>query len=445
MRLFLLVLLSFVSADLIGQHPVGQRSAGRQAVARRPVPKRYVNVSHLNHLYQPFTLANGTEVGTVFIYSEAPTYTLVADSDEGFTCVDDVARAGLFLLHEPDLPTDTDKQNKLMKLTEMVLQMQATEPDSVAGYFYNFLFKRSLEPINKRFRTSVASPNFWSWRAFWFLTEVYSYFHKTSPTLADCIEQANRRLQAVMLRDFGSKPRTFVTVRGVQVPTWLPFGSGSDQAAIMLLGLLNRYQQKPDSAVVHLIEQLGDGIVAMRQGGPGQFPYGAILSYENNWHAYASDQSYALQRAGKILNKPEWQAVARQEINNFYPYLLKQGFLESFELKQVGNERRLFKRGQFPQIAYGIRPMIWAALEAYEQTKEMKYADLAGRLSSWFLGRNAAKTSLYDPATGRGYDGIISAGKLNRNSGAESTIEALWAFQKLEQYPAAMKALENYK
>ncbi|WP_338872286.1 hypothetical protein WBJ53_27565 [Spirosoma sp. SC4-14] len=428
MRLLIFILLSLV---------------GETLWAQPPIQKRYVNLAHFNHLYQNVTLENGVEVGTIYIYCEAPDYRVISDFDEGFTCVDDVSRAAMFLLHEPDLSADQDKQLKLQKMTEFVLQLQATSPDSVAGYYYNFLWPQRT--INKTFRTSIASANFWSWRAFWFLTEAHPYFLKHNSLLAERIGKANEKLLAVMLRDFGAKPATYTTIRGVQVPTWLPFGSGSDQAAIMLLGLLNSYLQKPDSNVLKLIEQLGNGIVAMRFGGPGQFPYGAILSFENYWHAYAADQSYALQRAGKLLNKPEWQAVARQEINLFYPYLIRQGYMESFELKQVGNERRLFKRGQFPQIAYGIRPMISAALEAYEQTRDLKYADMAGRLASWFLGKNAAKTPIYDPATGRGYDGILSPKKVNPNSGAESTIESLWAFQQLERYPAALKALEKYK
>ena len=36
---------------------------------------------------------------------------------------------------------------------------------------------------------------------------------------------------------------------------------------------------------------------------------------------------------------------------------------------------------------------------------------------------------MYDPATGRCYDGINSPVDINRNSGAESTIEALLALQ----------------
>ena len=132
-----------------------------------PVASRYVNLDHLDRLYQTVKLAsNNVDVGTVAIYSEAPDYHLVTDVDEGFTCVDDVSRAALFLLREPDLSTSTDKQTKLRTMTEFVLQLQAPN-----GYFYNFLWPDRT--INKTFKTSVAEPNFWSWRALWLLTEAY--------------------------------------------------------------------------------------------------------------------------------------------------------------------------------------------------------------------------------------------------------------------------------
>ncbi len=38
---------------------------------------------------------------------------------------------------------------------------------------------------------------------------------------------------------------------------------------------------------------------------------------------------------------------------------------------------------------------------------------------------------MYDPATGRTYDGIIAPGQVNPNSGAESTIEGLFALTAL--------------
>ncbi|WP_420150306.1 hypothetical protein [Spirosoma sp.] len=411
-----------------------------QPVAQTPTPTaRYVNLSHLDRLYQTVKLAsNGTEVGTIAIYSEAPDYHLVTDADEGFTCIDDVARAALFLLHEPDLSTSKEKQAMLRTTAEFVLQLQADN-----GYFYNFLWPDRT--INKTFQTSVAEPNFWSWRALWLLSEAYPYYQKADATLAGRIQTSLQKLTTNMLRDFGNKPKEYNFIKGVQVPKWLPFGSGTDQAAIMLLSLNNIYQQTPNADVLKLIELLGEGILAMQYGDAGKYPYGAILSFENNWHAYASDQSYALLRVGKALNKSAWVSAARREIDNFYPYLIQQGFLESFEVEQSGSEIKPVKTSRYSQIAYGIRPMIWAALEAYDQTKDVKYADLAGQLASWFLGKNAANTAMYDVATGRGYDGIGANAQVNRNSGAESTIEALWAFQRIEQHPDAVKALEKYK
>ena len=415
-------------------------STGKESLAQ-VTGKRYVNLAHLDHLYRTVKLANGTEAGTIAIYSEAPDFHLVTDADEGFTCVDDVSRAALLLLNEPDLATNTDKQTKLRALTEFVLQLQAEDGDRGAGYFSNFLWPDGS--INKTFKTSVAEPNFWSWRAMWHLTHVYTYYQKTDRILAGRIQTATQKLIVVMLRDFLGKPKAFKRVRGVRVPDWLPFGSGSDQAAIMLLSLLAIHQQTPNADLLKLIDLLGEGIIAMQYGGPGQYPYGAILSYENTWHAYASDQAYALLRVGKALNKPAWQAAARREIDNFYPYLLKQGLLESFVVEQTGNGIKAVSTNRFSQIAYSVRPMIWAALEAYDQTKNTKYADMAAQFTGWFLGKNPAGVVMYDRTTGRGYDGIGTSAVVNRNSGAESTIESLWAFQRLEQYPEVLNKLKD--
>ena len=416
-------------------------SCHNEQPAAQPVvtTTRYVNLAHLNRLYQTVKLAtNGTEVGTVAIYSEAPDYHVVADIDEGFTCVDDVARAALLLLREPDLTTSTDKQAKLRAMTEFVLQMQSDN-----GYLYNFLWPDRT--INRTFRTSVAQANFWSWRALWLLTEALPYYQKADPALAGRIQTATQKLTVNILRDFGTSRQEYNFVEGVQVPKWLPFGSGTDQAAIILICLNNIYQQTPSTDVLKLMERLGEGIVSMQYGDAGIYPYGAILSFENTWHAYASDQAYALLHVGKALKKKNWITVARREIDNFYPYLIKQGYRESFTIKQGVNEISSLKTSQFSQIAYGVRPMIWAALEAYDQTKETKYADLAGQLGSWFLGKNVAGMLMYDPTSGRGYDGIGANGQVNRNAGAESTLESLWAFQRLEQYPEALQALEKYK
>jgi hypothetical protein len=407
-----------------------------RSVQPNPDSVRLVNTTHLDHLYQTVKL-NGAAVGLINIYSEYPDYKWVADDDEGAACVDDIARTVLFLVHEPDLTTNISKQDKLHKLTEFVLQLQSDN-----GYFYNFIFGNLS--INKAGSTSINQPNWWSWRALWCLAEAYPYYKTSEPTFAVRLQMASQRLVDNMIRDFGSKPQTYQFVKGLKIPTWLPYGSGTDQAAIMMLGLLNYYQQIPDGKVLKLISALGDGIVQMQFGTASQVPYGAIMSFENRWHAYGSDQSYALLRAGKALNRPDWTAVARREVDTFYPYLLKENFLESFDSSQQGTSLSFGKKSRFSQIAYGVRPMVWAALELYDQTKDANYVNLAGQLAGWFWGNNPARAIMYDKATGLGFDGISSETQINKNSGAESTIESLLTFQRLENYPDAVIQANKY-
>ena len=92
-----------------------------------------VNTSHLDYLYTPLQFSSGTNASGIFIYSEAPDYHTVADADEGFTCVDDVARAIQVYVRSDKFSTDTSVRNKAFNLVRFVLEMQSSN-----GYFYNF-------------------------------------------------------------------------------------------------------------------------------------------------------------------------------------------------------------------------------------------------------------------------------------------------------------------
>jgi hypothetical protein len=130
-----------------------------------------VNMKHLEHLYVPVTFSNGKKAAGIYIYAEAPDYHLVTDSDEGFTCVDDVARAALVYLRNKNFSGDTAKQNKVLKLIDFILEMQSEN-----GYFYNFLFLDSS--INTDGKTSINTPGWWSWRALQTLTEAAPIIRK---------------------------------------------------------------------------------------------------------------------------------------------------------------------------------------------------------------------------------------------------------------------------
>ena len=100
---------------------------------------------------------------------------------------------------------------------------------------------------------------------------------------------------------------------------------------------------------------------------------------------------------------------------------------------------------QFAQIAYGIRPMISATLEAYDITGDKKFAGLAQEITSWFFGKNLLREKMYDKETGRCYDGLVSANKINKNAGAESTIEALLALQLMEKHNLLDTAFTRFR
>ncbi len=397
-----------------------------------------VNTNHLDHLYIPVTFSNGKKAAGIYIYAEAPDYHLVTDSDEGFTCVDDVARAALVYLRNKDFIADTANQNKLFKLLDFILEMQSEN-----GYFYNFLFLDSS--INKDGKTSINTPGWWSWRALQTLTEASPIIKKLNPQFAQRIDSSINKLLNEIKRDTIISSLKTKVVKGITVPQWLPAESATDQASILILAIVNHSSQHDEPELKKIIRNLADGIVMMQQGDETKFPYSCFLSWENIWHAYGADQAYALLKAGKFLNDSGYIKKALAEVDNFYPWLLKNGMKSSFSISKKGNEFIAVDEKRFDQIAYGIRPMVFAAAEAYELTGHQKYASIAGNLAAWFFGVNDGKEVMYNVNTGRCFDGIIADNKINKNSGAESTIECLLALQKIEGYPAILSALNEYK
>ena len=403
-----------------------------------PTDTSLVNLIHLNYLYTPITFANASNAAAIYIYAEAPDYRLVGDADEGFTCVDDVARAAQVYLRHAKFSTDTTLQNKTFNLLRFIVAMQSDN-----GYFYNFLFPDMS--INRTGSTSINRAEWWSWRALYTLAEAAPVIRVINAGVADKIDAALTKLIATIKTDQVPIPQNTKMVTGITVPQWLPAGSGTDQAAIIILGLAQYAATHNDAVLKAYIKKLADGLAMMQQGDATHFPYGAILSWENTWHAYAADQPYALMLAGAFLNDASYTAKAMIMVDNFIPFLLTNGMKSSFVVQNNGSGVTLASEKSFEQIAYGIRPLVAAAAEAYRITNQAKYADMAGHLAAWFLGANDAGKQMYSPVTGRGFDGIQSAASINVNSGAESTIEALLTMEIVEQYPAIKTALNKYK
>ena len=403
-----------------------------------PTDTGYVNTTHLDNLYTPVTFTNGVQAAGVYIYSEYPDYHLVDANGEGFACVDDVSRAALVYLRSNKFPSDTAAQSKLYNLIEFIVEMQSPN-----GYFYNFLFSNSL--INKAGITSINNPNWWSWRALQTLTEAMPVLQTKNPQLFAKVVPAVKKVIDQIKTDLVNLPQTTTVVNGITIPQWLPAGSGTDQAATLIIGLINYASTTTDTVISTFIKKLAGGVVLMQQGDATHFPYASFLSWENTWHAYGNVQAYALMLVAEFLNDPLYMTYALKEVDNFYPWLLQNGFKASFSIGNNAGVYQVLTENKYDQIAYGISPMVFAAAEAYKRTGENKYADMAGQLAAWLLGANDAFVNIYTPSTGVCFDGISSPGNVNLNSGAESTIEALLVLEIAEQVPAIMTALNNYK
>jgi len=389
----------------------------------RPASMQYsVSLLHFNHLYAEIEI-DGKRMGVVHIYSRFPSYGYDVEPNEGFTCVDDVSRAIVMLVHEWRHAPDPQLLLKIRHLVDFVLHLQNKN-----GYFNNFVW--SDLRTNFTYKTSVAELNWWSLRALWGLEEAYPLLERDA-AVAERIDKATFLLVKNLERDLLTNARVTTIESGVTLPTWLPAGSGGDQAAEAILGLLPHYRRTQRPAVRQLVESLADGILLMQKGNADAYPYGMFLSWRNAWHAWGNIQAFAMLIAGEQLGRHDYISSGLREVDNFYPYLYKNGFAEFIQIRGDGELFSEVARHRYAQIAYGLRPMIFASMKAYGMTKDEKYRTLGAELGAWLFGQNDAATPMYSPETGIAFDGITAQREVNRNSGAESTIEALLSIQAL--------------
>ena len=235
------------------------------------------------------------------------------------------------------------------------------------------------------------------------------------------------------------KEYNYENIAGLKTPSWLPRQYASDQASVLLLGLSEYYEQTKDEVIYNYLRKLCDAIVAMQVNDESSEFNGSFLSWENTWHAWGNLQSYALLKCYPLTNDESYLNAAKNELDNFYKYLLNNNFLNSFSVEMKDGQIVTIQNEKFSQIAYNIRPMVFALLEAYKIIGEEKYAEQAANTALWFVGNNPANAIVYDKDSGRIYDGINSVDDVNKNSGAESTIEGLLSLMKIKSTPAALK------
>ena len=386
------------------------------------------NLAHLDALSEEITLG-GQPALFVHIYCEAPDYRPTGAAGEGIAAVDDVARAALVYLDHWSATGRQDSLRRARAALNFLLAMQMP-----SGGFYNFILDRA-GAINREGPTSRLPLDWWDCRALWAIARGYAVFRWIEPGVARRLANAYLRTERLLDRHIG-EIGTWTTIRGVRSPAWLPSGSAA-LSAVAALALAEFQAASPNPATARTLAALADGLAAFQLGGPGQFPWGLhphSLDGVHAWHAWGAHEAQALARAGQVLGERAWIAAAQREVDGFFAW-------------QLATER-LHELGPLPivagQQAYGVNCMVQAAINLYHATGDPHYARLAGLHASWLLGNNVAGAPIYDPSTGRGYDGIDGgdgAYRVSRHAGAESTIEALMALQAVLPVPEAARCL----
>ena len=202
--------------------------------------KSLVNTTHLDQLYQEIKVNNVT-LGVIHIYAEAPDYKWIEASGEGIACIDDAARAAVFYMNYYKQTHNKKYLSQIRNLINFQLYMHATN-----GFFYNFIWKDYT--IDTTYRTSIAQPNWWSWRALWALTEAQKFYLRTNPHFSREIKkQIVTTIDAI--DKWLAKGNKTVVYHGYELPAWLPFESASDQAAVIVKSLSSYYENNKSEKV----------------------------------------------------------------------------------------------------------------------------------------------------------------------------------------------------
>ena len=229
-------------------------------------------------------------------------------------------------------------------------------------------------------------------------------------------------------RDTLTRYGEYHDLHGVQVPAWL-ITQGADATSEALLGLAPYVRATGSRAATRVCRRLARGIAEFHAGSTTQWPFRALLPWAgslDDWHAWGSEMAQGLAAASRALHDPALLRPAVGDTAGFTAQLLTatgpdNGWLP-VPLEKV-------------QIAYGADARVRACHDVGVATGRPGIRRLAGVAAGWFFGANTAGVPVYNPATGVTFDGVDPDGRLNRNSGAESTIHGLLTMQVLDASP----------
>ncbi|MDQ2827799.1 MAG: hypothetical protein M3Y74_01945, partial [Chloroflexota bacterium] len=433
---------------------------GHKAGAAQPASLGYaapVNLAHLDSLHAtvPYTTAIpghattdlGTPIDAWWVYanynktdgSYKPTgggdyHPITNTYGQGAYDTDDVARAAVAYLTHYRYYGDDHSLQYARGALRFVMYMQTTSGPNAGNFVLWMQPDGALNPTP----TPPDSPNpadagasFWLARSLWALGEGYTTFKTVDPAFANALAaRMDLAMGALDSEAVGPNFGQYYTLHGYQTPKWL-ISDGADASSEALLGLTAYYSATRNAEAGKLATELGTGIAGYQIGTPRDWPWQALLPWArsvSDWHAYGAHMTDSLAVAGPLLGHADWVAAAERDVNLF----------ETHQQVAFGPVNGLLPAlDDATQLAYGAETTTDGLLAVGRASGKRVYRQLAGLAAAWFFGNNAAGAAMYQPDSGVVYDGINGDGTINRNSGAESTIEGVLALMNVVNDPVA--------
>ncbi|MET7418810.1 hypothetical protein [Dactylosporangium sp. NPDC005555] len=438
------------------------------------------NLAHLDSLrvrvtpppqpgHTTYRLAEEPAVEVVWTYAERlpdgsylPVGGGPADPDTGHYTqgafnADDIARAAVvYLRHWRATGTGTSRDAARQLLRGLCfLQTVHDDPDDQAHG--NVVLWQQPDGTLNRSGIPAESPDpsdsgesAWLARTVWALGEGYAAFRtdeQGDPDFAAFLRRRLRLAMSAISRQVLPRYGQWRVVEESATPAWL-IGDGADLTGEALLGLCAYTGCSGDDDARKLLEQLAEGVTAMRTGTPWTWPFGAVLPCalsRSAWHAWAGLAPAGLARVYEVAGDLAARDAALADAASFTPHLLVEGGPDNLRVAVPGSREALTIDGV--QLSYGAQSRVESLLATARVTGRPALSTLAGIAGSWFFGNNPAGAPMYDPATGRTYDGVDIVdgsprqlgrrGVVHRDAGAESTIHGLLAMLALDADPHA--------
>jgi hypothetical protein len=432
---------------------------GVQAVTRsRPVTPgpRLTNLAHLRWLLDDVPLL-ATSTHTTYQIEEQPaarapwTYANAVSSggwtrvgagsldpatghwSQGAYNADDIARAAVVFVRDYAATGDPQSRADAVDLIRTLTFLQDAAGPNAGNVVLWLQSDGTLTPSAQPPDSpdpSDSGESYWTCRLIWALGEAYAVFRTVDRGFAgflrDRLHLALDALGRGSLSDYGQ----WLIADDVRVPAWLVTG-GADASAEACLGLAAYVSAEPrDTAARTALQRLAQGVAAMSSGGPQVWPFGAVLPWvgsQSFWHAWGGEAPQALCRTAAVLGGSALRAAGLADAGQFTPVVLTSGGPYNAWTPVAGEA----------QIAYGAEGRVSGLLAAADLTGSSGFLQLGGLAGGWFFGANPSGAPTYDPATGATFDGVEFDGRVNPNSGAESTIHGLLAMLALDAHPHA--------